>query len=256
MENTAQNTETKQNIIIVGSDNATGTIAALLYDKTAQQCFTLEISGDGNRYENTQIYKGLPDDVLEEFDRLREVMLDTNGAETGINTNSKDADDYLFENTCIDVLGFEGEKPEDWQKYIESDERRFGISKLLGFKILSSDKELPLKKRVWGEKTNSNTIVLKARFGENNTVICKAHFDKKTPADETAYNVIKSRLSLIDRDLDESVIKIPASMKRKADLFDKLKPKTEGYVGDPPLHHKAAFVTAFFEPKIASAEKK
>ncbi len=59
----------------------------------------------------TQIYRGLPDDVLTEYDRLREVFLESEGKATDLNTDSVAADEYLFEQLCSDVEGFDGEKP-------------------------------------------------------------------------------------------------------------------------------------------------
>ena len=228
----------------------------VLFDADAEQRFTLEIEGDEAKYENTQIYIGLPNGVLEEYDRLREVFLESEGKNTDINTDAVAADEYLFGELCIDVLGFEGEKPENWQDLISYDEKKFGIGKLLGIKTISSDKEKVAKKRSWGQQISVNTVAIKARFGDQMVLTLKAHFEKKTPADVAAYNVIKNRVGLVDRGLDNSVIKIPAALKRKADLFDKINPRVEGYLGNPPLHHKAAFVTGFFEPSISSAEKK
>lgn len=229
---------------------------AILYDKNASQCVALDIENDEEKYEMTQVYSGLPDDVLIEYDRLREVFLESEGKTTDLNTDSVAADEYLFEKLCIDVEGFDGEKPEDWHELIDYDEKKYGINKLLGVKIVSSNKEKQTKKRSWGQQISLNTVELKARFDDKKILSVKAHFDKKTPADIAAYGVIKNRVSLIERGLDESAIKIPASMKRKADLFDRIKPRTEGYVGEPPLHHKAAFITGFFEPRISAAEKK
>jgi hypothetical protein len=45
-------------------------------------------------------------------------------------------------------------------------------------------------------------------------------------------------------------------MKRKADMLDKMNPRTEGYAGRVPLHHKAAFISELFEAKISKTEKK
>jgi len=228
----------------------------VLYDKEAAQRVALDIEDDDAKYEMTQIYSGLPDDVLTEYDRLREVFLESKGKNTDLNTDAVAADEYLFKELCTDVEGFDGEKPEDWHDEIDYDEKKFGIGKLLGVKIISSDKEKQVKKRQWGQSVSSNTVEIKARFDDRKILSLKAHFDKKTPADVAAYGVIKNRVSLIERGLDDSAIKIPASMKRKADLFDRINPRVEGYVGEPPLHHKAAFVTGFFEPRISSAEKK
>lgn len=228
----------------------------VLYDKDAAQRVALNIEDDDAKYELIQVYSGLPDDVLTEYDRLREVFLESQGKNTDLNTDSAAADEYLFEQLCVDVEGFDGEKPEHWHDEIDYDEKKFGIGKLLGVKIISSDKEKQVKRRQWGQSVSSNTVEIKARFDDRKILSLKAHFDKKTPADIAAYAVIKNRVSLVERGLDDSAIKIPASMKRKADLFDRISPRVEGYSGEPPLHHKAAFVTGFFEPRISSAEKK
>lgn len=242
-------------------DTAQKQIENVLYDADAPQKFTYEITDGDSRYDITQVFCGLPDDVLAEYDRMREVSLDTNGANTDLMTDSTGADEYLFRELCSDVLGFDGEKPADWHDLIDYDEKKTGIGKLLGVKIVSDDKEKPLKKREWGKPLASDTVELKSYFGQDadgnaRVVTTKAHFDRKTPADVAAYAVIKNRVSLIERGLDESAIKIPASMKRKAELFDRMNPRVEGYAGRVPLHHKAAFVTGYFEPRISSAGKK
>lgn len=229
---------------------------AVLYDKNAAQRVALDIEDDDAKYELVQIYSGLPDDVLTEYDRLREVFLESEGKSTDLNTDAVAADEYLFKELCTDVEGYEDEKPENWNAETDYDEKKFGIGKLLGVKIVSSDKEKQIKKRSWSQPLSSNTVEIKARFDDRKILSLKAHFGNKTPADVAAYGVIKNRVSLVDRGLDDSAIKIPASMKRKAELFDRIKPRVDGYVGEPPLHHKAAFVTGFFEPKISSAGKK
>lgn len=229
--------------------------AATVFDADAEQKYTLTIEDDEAKYELTQVYSGLPDEPLIEYDRLREVLLETNGNKSDLNTQSVEADEYLFNELCTDVLGFEGEKPEEWKSQIDYEEKKFGINKLLGVKIVTSDQEKQVKPRQWGQKIQANVVVLKSRFNDE-IVTAKAFFPEKTPADVAAYSVIKNRISLIDKDLEDSAIKIPASMKRKAAIFDRIKPRVEGYAGRVPLHHKAAFVTGFFEPKISSAEKK
>ncbi|MBS1793351.1 MAG: hypothetical protein JSS81_05825 [Acidobacteria bacterium] len=231
------------------------TTEQILFDADAEQRFTYEITDGEVKYEITQVYRGLPDEQLAEYDRLREVSVDTNGANTDVMTDSMSADDYLFRELCTDVLGFDGDKPDNWQDLIEYDEKKAGINKLLSIKIVSDNTEKQVQPRQWGKAIASEKVELTALF-DGRIVTTKAHFGAKTPADVAAYGVIKNRVSLIERGLDESAIKIPASMKRKADLFDRINPRVEGYRGRVPLHHKAAFVTGFFESKIASTEKK
>ena len=113
----------------------------------------------------------------------------------------------------------------------------------------------PKKLREWGAKAQSDVVEIKSRFGDK-ILTTKAIFNSKTPADIAAYSVIKNRVSLVEKDLEDSAIKIPASMRRKAELFDRINPRVEGYAGRVPVHHKAAFVTGFFEPKISSVGKK
>lgn len=96
-----------------------------------------------------------------------------------MNTDSAAADEYLFKELCTDVEGFDDEKPEDWQDLVDYDEKKFGIGKLLGVKIISSDKEKQVKKRQWGQSVSSNTVEIKARFDDRKILSLKAHFDKK-----------------------------------------------------------------------------
>lgn len=231
-------------------------LAPVLYDADAPQKIALEIDDDEAKYEIVQHYRGLPDDVLVEYDRLREVVLETTGDTTDLNNNSTAADEYCFNELCVDVDGFEGEKPENWKEMIPYDEKKFGIGKLLGVKIVSNDAEKQVKKRQWGTPSSANTVEIMARFNDTAILTLRAHFGSQTPADIAAYNVIKNRISLIERGLDQQSIKIPASIGRKAELFDKINPRVEGYSGRVPIHHKAAFITGFFESKISSAEKK
>lgn len=225
-----------------------------IYDPDAEQRFTFGIEGDDEKYVITQVYRGLPDEVLEEYDRLREVLLSAEGNKTDVNTDSMEADEYLFNELCTNVEGFEGDKPENWKELIPYDEKKAGINKLLAVKIVSSEKEKQVKKREWGKSVSSNTVEIKF-YNNGKVASAKANFDRKTPGDIAAYAVIKSRLSLVDKDLDDSAIKIPAQMKKKAKLFDKMNPQVEGEKRTP-LHHKAAFITGFFEPRISSTEKK
>lgn len=226
-----------------------------IYDADAEQRYTLTVEDDDAKYETTQVYGALTDEALTEYDRLREVLLESDGNKNDLNTDSTEADEYLFDELCTDVEGFDGEKPADWKAQIDYDEKKFGINKLLGVKIISSNKEKQVKKREWGKKISQNAVTLKSRFN-GDIVTTKAFFPDKTPADIAAYSLIKNRVSLVDRDLEDSAIKIPASMKRKAAIFDRINPKVEGYAGRVPLHHRAAFVTGFFEPRISDAEKK
>ncbi len=225
------------------------------FNADAKQQFTFEVTDDDATYEITQVFSDLQDKILEQFDKLREVSLETSGKVTDMQTNSVVADEYLFDELCIDVLGYDGEKPENWKEMIPYDEKKAGIGKLLAVKIVSDDKEKVVTKRSWDKPVLSGTVELKSYFS-GELVKTKAFFERKTPADLAAYSVIKNRVSLLERGLDDSAIKIPASMKRKADLFDKMDPKTDGYDGRVPLHHKAAFITGLFEPRISSTEKK
>ncbi len=226
------------------------------YDADAPQSFTFEVEDEDSRYEITQVFKGLPDEALIAFDRLREVSLEGDGKQTtDVKTNSVEADEYLFDELCIEVKGYDGDTPENWKALIPHDEKQAGINKLLAFKIVHSDKTKTVKQRSWGNSISSHTITLTCYF-DSKILTTKCTFADKKPADIASYAVIRSRISLIEKGLDESALKIPASMKKKADFFDKLGPRVEGYDGRVPLHHKAAFVTAFFESVISSAEKK
>lgn len=227
--------------------------APVLYNAHNEQRFAFKV--ENGQYRITFVFKGLTDDVLAEYDRLREVLVEAEGSKTDINTNSVDADNYFFRELCSDIEGYDGEKPDGWQDMVDYEEKKAAIQKVLGFKIIEDNSEKVVQKRQWGQKPVSNTVTIKARF-DDQILVLKATFKDKLVGDTALYNSIKSRLSLIEKDMDESAIKIPASMKKKAKLFDKLDPRTEGYDGGVPMHHKAAFVTAFFEPSISSAEKK
>lgn len=230
--------------------------APVLYDADASQSFTFEVEDQDSRYETTQVFKGLPDEALSNFDRLREVSLEGDGKRTtDVKTNSVQADEYLFDELCVEVKGYDGDTPENWKELIPHDEKEAGINKLLAFKIVHSDKTKTFKQRSWGHSLSSNTITLTCYF-DSKILTTKCTFADKIPADIATYAAIRSRISLIEKGLDESALKIPASMKKKAAFFDKLTVRAEGYAGRIPLHHKAAFVTTFFESAISSAEKK
>lgn len=226
-----------------------------LYNADAQQKFVFVVEDDEAKYELTQIFKGVPDNAVLEYDRLRQVLMEGEGANTDLNTDSMNADEYLFNELCADVLGYSDEKPANWLELIDYDEKRAGINKLLAVRIVGSNKEKSVKKREWGHQRSTHTVELQSYF-DGKILTTKARFQSKSPADVAEYALIKNRLGLVDKGLDDSAIKIPAQMKRKAALYDKLNPATEGYDGRVPVHHKAAFVTGFFEPKISSGEKK
>lgn len=232
------------------------TPAPILYDADAEQSFTFEIEDDDARYEITQVFGALEDKVIAEYDRFREVAVEQDGKDTEIKTNSVIADEYLFEKLCLNILGFEGDKPENWKDLIAYDEKKIGIQKLLGHKIVTDKSQKVVKPRSWGEKVSTtNTLVLKAYF-DGGIVETKAHFEDKKPGDIALYESLKSRVRLSDKGVDESEIKIPASMKKKATLFDRLDPRVEGYAGRVPMHHKAAFITARYESTLSMIEKK
>lgn len=234
----------------------------VLYDAKAQQFIKYEVTGDGAKYDMTQVFDPINanvnvDEAIFEYDRLREVLLEGGEKQTDIKTNTVEADNYLFDALCIDVQGFDGEKPENWQNEISLEEKQLFAKELLNFKILDED---PAKaatgKRQWGKSLSKNTIELKCRFN-NEIVICKATFADKRPGDVAMYSTMRSRVALVETDLDESAIKIPGQIRRKSEFFNKLKPQVEGYVDDiVPVHHQAAFITAFFEPTISKTEKK
>src|SRR5688500_2458964 len=106
MQDTAQ--EINNNPIVgVGSDDGTGIRQALrnaaesatiLFDAAAEQRFAFD--ADDATDKIVFVYAGLPDDVLAEFDRLREVLVEAEGDNTDINTNSVAADNYLFRELC------------------------------------------------------------------------------------------------------------------------------------------------------------
>ncbi|HQU84499.1 MAG TPA: hypothetical protein PKY59_15280 [Pyrinomonadaceae bacterium] len=234
--------------------NTAAVATVLLFNPDEPMKFKLNIEDQDFSYEIIQVFSGLPDDVLLEYDRLREVFIESEGKNTNVKTNAIEANEYLFEALCIDVEGFDGEKPENWHEQIDYDEKEYGIKQLLAVKILSSQKEKPLGKRQWGKPISTNAVEI-AFYLNGEIVQRKAEFPKKTPAHISAYAAIKSNVGLVDRGVDDSAMKVPASMKAKADLFDEMQPRVEGYTRIP-LHHKAAFVTGLFESRISAAGKK
>lgn len=238
------------------------TPAPKLYDANADQRFSFEFEDDDAKYKVTHVYGPLygplADEVLAEFDRLREVIAEPDEAtsSTDVKTLGIEATEYLFKEVCKDMEGQEGEKPKNWLELIDYDEKAEGIKALLGHKIIKSTKEKTVLKRIWGQQISKNTLTMKSFF-DGDIVTTKAHFKDKTPGDIALYEAIKTRVKLTEKNLDDQEIKIPAAMKKKAALFDRLNPDVEGYKGGKvPLHHKAAFITARYESVVKRIEKK
>lgn len=253
MLETAQKEKVNEvNNAVVEVNNAV--VTEELFNPDEPMNFVLNIEDEDFSYQITQVFSGLPDDILIEYDRLREVFIESEGKNTNVKTNAIEANEYLFKALCIDVEGFDGEKPENWHELIDYDEKEYGIKQLLAVKILSSQKEKPLGKRQWGKPISSNAVEI-AFYWKDQIVKRKAHFPNKSTENIAAYAAIKSNVGLVDRGVDDSAMKVPASMKAKADLFDQMQPKVSGYKRIP-MHHKAAFVTGLFESRITSAGKK
>lgn len=227
----------------------------VIYDAKAGQAVLLEISDDDGKYQITQIYDSF-DDVLAEYDRLREVNLISEGNEQIVETLSDVADEWFFEQKCVDVQGFEGEKPADWKARIDIDEKREGISRLLRVKVLSPDEPKTVKSRSWNGSVNKNRIALLSSFNgkEVETAIT---FKPKRPSDISKYNRLKSRISLKEgKGFEQSGFKIPTQMAAKAAIAEEIGFTSENYQGDiVPIHHLATALTAYFDKSIKSAGK-
>lgn len=262
-----ENYQENPNSVIIGADPAAGMVAAIdyVYDATAQQRVPVEIEGESY----VQVYDPF-DDVLAEYDRLREVNLSDNGDEQELETASEIADDHFFEEKCVDIEDFGGEKTEGWKAEIELDERQAGVRHLLAVKIVkNSDEPKAHKKRTFGVKrVSNNRITLLSKFNrkEVETVII---FAEKLPSDISQYNRLKARIGLKEgKGFDESKIKIPAQIVRKAEIAknigrtvsspaDYIGYSSEGYRnGIVPKHHLALAVTAYFDRTIKTNQKK
>lgn len=260
-------------MVVVGGENAAGLKAALAlafaYDATAEQRVLVVVEDDECVEKYTQVYQPFVE-AMPEYDRLREVNLSGEGNDQELETASEVADDFFFEENCIDVEGIEGDKPENWKGEIDLDERQAGIRRLLAVKVVKeSDVPKVARKRSFGApKVSNNRINLLSTFNglEVETAIV---FAQKLPSDVSKYNRLKARIGLKEgKGFDESKIKIPAQMAAKAEIArnlgrtvsspaDYVGYTSEGYKdGIVPMHHLALALTAYFERSIKTNQKK
>lgn len=230
-------------------------IKVLVYDAKASQSVLLEITEDDGKYQVTQIFEPF-EDILAEYDRLREVNLITEGSEQIVETLSDAADEWFFDRKCIDIKGFDGERPEDWKSHIDLEEKREGIARLLRVKVLASDAPKILKSRSWGNSVNNNRIPLLSSFN-GKEVETAVTFKPKRPSDISKYNRLKSRIGLKEgKGFEQSGFKIPTQIEAKAAIAEEIGYTSENYQDDVvPMHHLATALTAYFDKSITSAGK-
>lgn len=266
-----ENYQENRNIIMTTDDHVVEAMAKdFAYDATAKQRVLVVVEDDYSIEKYTQVYQPF-NEALAEYDRLREVNLSGEGNDQELETASDTADNFFFEENCIDVEGIEGAKPENWKEVIDLDERQAGIRRLLAVKV-RKDADVPkvARKRSFEVvKTTNNRINLLSTFNgqEVETAII---FANKLPSDISKYNRLKARIGLKEsKGFDDSTkIKIPAQMAAKAELARNLGRTNEkdanykGYTsegykdGIVPMHHLALALTAYFERSIKTNQKK
>lgn len=64
----------------------TAQATAAVYDASAEQHVDYQVTGDGEKYTMVQVYAPLDDEVILEYDRLREVLLEGGDDQTEVKT--------------------------------------------------------------------------------------------------------------------------------------------------------------------------
>ena len=215
--------------------------ATNLYDAQAEQKYTFTADED---LEITHIYKPLSDERFFEFDRNSRLKLVDDGTNV-ISDNAKALGD-LFDDQIIDVLGFEGEKPENWKAELDIDRDKIpSVSFLLTVSAFSE------AKRGWGQAEGVST---EAWF--NGKVTRQKHFlRKKTAEDVRDFRKFqKIPIASKAKGLVSGETVIPSNAKGKADLYDRMmsQPAT-GYAGSiVPAWHKAAVIDHLFSSGLTA----
>lgn len=227
-----------------------------LYDVAAEQRHAFIVEEDESQSTIVHICRPF-NNLLEDYDRMREVTLQQEGKETEIETASIEADEWLFGEIIKGVEGYDGDLPEDFAKRIDIDEKQATIRQLLSVKVLGGDGIKAEVKRTWGQPNQGRTIKLLSYFnGEE--VESEITFKAKDTGVIADYERVKGKVNLKEgKRLNDSKMKIPAQMVAKGKIFKNMVESTTGYANDiVPLHHQAMALSSYFEKTIKNAAKK
>jgi hypothetical protein len=230
------------------------------FDKTATQVVPIVFVEDGERYEVTHTFGALTDEALQEFDELRKLQLTPaeDGQEaTDAETKNFNAEVDFWNALASDVGGYgpsDEKKPDDWKELVPDRDKEEAVKLLLAAETIAAQVVKKAKFRAWG-KNRSNAVQVRCYFA-GHLLITTHNFREATAADRAEWKSLTSKLRLKQgANPSQSATEIPAQMAAKAKLYNSMVTSFTGYVGQPPLHHKALAVQRHFALTAKVLEK-
>jgi hypothetical protein len=236
-----------------------------LYNADQAQEIPLLIETGEGETKVGHIISPLADKLLIEFDEARQVAVIGDNRQTGTETHTATAAVGLWEKACLAVRGYgdsDDDLPEDWRELVPVEDKIAVIDHILTCVVADSSTDAentarPEGRAAWGAN-RAKSIRTESYF--NDEIVVAAHVLRaKTAQDYVEYERL-NRLMFDSargglRRKSERLAVFPATMKAKAELYDKLILRASGYTKRVPLHHKAVVVDAYFIAK-SDTEKK
>jgi hypothetical protein len=232
---------------------AAAAVDAVLYDAGATQRVPFAVEYKGRTFTLHYNFAPLTDEVLKEYDRLRDVRLapvDANlaGQKGALETkiNSFAASVWLWNELALSVegIGRPGDPmPEDWKSRIDDRDKAGAIDDaLLACQIVPPPASEPGEYLPWEWVDDTSTVYLKAVYA-GHEVLTEHVLRKPSKAQVDEYRAFTSSSYLVQgQKINRGERRIPPRAAKLGRLYDALVESTGGYRGAVPLHHKTIVV--------------
>jgi hypothetical protein len=231
---------------------AAANLESPLYDADAVQHIPYNFEHQGRMFTVTFHMGPQEDETLIAYDQLMDTRLrSVSGADEGARgiipeSEGSAAAKWLFDKVAsgVDGIGRPGTPiPRDWkttEPITTVLKEGVVIRAYLAVEGVALKKAQPGDFIEWGQSSETSTVRLRALFN-GHQVLLTHEFSPISKDDDTLYHSIKKRAMIVQgTKIGQSDTRIPATWKPLGALYDRLAPRTEGYKGRIPLHHKVA----------------
>lgn len=233
------------------------------FDAAAQQVIFIKLELEGESFTVGHVFAPYDnlDRMVEYFKRLKSVLLPSE-IKGGVASEDDTlmANGWLWEKLAVGMLGrgdSDEQLPDDWQTFIEDDERDYAINQLLGAQIIPTTAVSGEGRLAWGRKPTHVAVPMLVRF--NSYQVRVTHHLKKYNASQLSiYKRLVSRREHVPGDtLNKAETVLPSAAREIFDLYLEMRESVEGYKDDVvPLPHALLALRHVFSTGMESEVKK
>lgn len=239
---------------------------APVYDSTVNQRIPVTVTEDGEEFTDVHVIRSLTspegEAALIAFDTARQAIIRSSEGKNRFKSRSSKAAIELYDALAVAVRenDEDTELPKDWKAQIAEEDKIAVVNHILAVSIIKNEavggSGGEKGSRLFGRAKAGRILTLECYF--NDEIVQTTHrLRRKTAEDYEKYEEITGfsfdeNKGLAKADTD---IVADSNWAEKSELYRSLIEDATGYVGDVPLHHRAAIVDAYFRPSSATQKK-